>query len=782
MSIDWLQIEEDFALSTATVGETIELDGLFGNYIYQNENFVIASFMHSSYESFVVLGTIPFELKNGREYHIRGSVEENLNKRTGLMDRQVRVESIAVMPPKGEVGIVRFLQSLDGIQLIAHRLYDVYKDEAIKILKTDPERVAQEIKGITLKKAMNIQEQLLNSEDSSQALTFLLNFGFNMKESERMVNTWGDKIVSMVQENPYILMKSNSGFPNVGFRKADKIALKLNLKMNSEERIEAGIDYALELQGNHGHVYTDLETLAREATRVLTIPSVKVDQADVEEKIEELILARTLIYEEGRVYPKGLYYAEIDLAENMLALTKETAWQNTVDREKLLDDYLTKEGYHLEKAQRQAVLEFTAYKGDVCVLNGAAGTGKTFTLQVILNILNKLYRYEDAPYYDILMAPTGKAAKVLRQATGKSATTIHSQLMPNAEGGFVYNAGNKVKANVIVVDETSMLDTYLAKSLLEAIKNGSKVIFLGDINQLPSVGAGNVLSDVIDSEKVKVVTLDVPKRQKAGSMIAENGTRIIKEEVIESNNQDSFILKVRSREQARKFAIQSVLRMMKPPYNYSLDEIQVISPMKKGFNGTLILNYELQHILNPGNTGLTTLNRRFTLDGFQYELMFKAGDRIIQLSNNSDLVWYNKVGNDYKPKPDQSQPVTNGEVGTIVSITQEEIEDSRKNKRMSQVILVKFDDGYVKYVGNDKQNIDHAFAISIHKSQGSQWKVVIQLLSNEHRMMLDNSLLYTGYTRAQERQVLIMEPAAYEEALHTRKGRQRKTTLIKRLG
>lgn len=782
MSVDWLQVEEEFALGTATVGETIELEGLFSNYIFQNENFAIASFMHRSYETFVVLGSIPFEMKNGREYHIRGSVEENLNKRTGSMDRQVRVESIAVMPPKGEVGIVRFLQSLDGIQIIAYRLYEAYKDETLEVLKADPERVAREIKGITLKKAMTIQEQLLDSEDSSQSLTFLLNFGFNMREAERMVKTWGDKIITMIQENPYILMKSNSGFPNIGFRKADKIALKMKINMDSEERMEAGIEHALELQGNFGHVYTDLKTLAYEATRVLTNRTIQVDQEDVTEKIEELILARILILEEGRVYPKGMYYAEIDLAENILALAKETPWASTINRDELLDNYLTTNGYHLEDAQRQAVLEFTANKGDVCVLNGAAGTGKTFTLQIILDVLNSLYRYENDKYYDVLMAPTGKAAKVLRQATNKVATTIHGQLMSNGDGGFVFNTGNKLKSNVIVVDETSMLDTYLAKNLLEAISNGSKVIFLGDINQLPSIGAGNVLSDIIDSEKVKVVTLEVPKRQKAGSMIAENGTRIINEEAIESNNKDSFVLKVRSKEQARKFAIKSFLRMMQPPYNYSLEDIQVISPMKNGFNGTLILNYELQQILNPGNTGMTTLNRRFTVDGFQYELMFKAGDRVIQLANNPDLVWYDKVGTTYKPKPSQTQTVTNGEVGTIVSINQEEIADSRGNKRASQVITVKFDDGYVKYVSNEKQNLDHAFAISIHKSQGSQWKVVIQLLSNEHRMMLDNSLLYTGYTRAQERQILIMEPAAFEEALHTRKARQRKTTLIKRLG
>lgn len=786
MAVDWLKLDEEFALATAVVGETIELDGLFTNYIFQNDNFTIAAFEHSSYESFVVTGAIPFELKNGREYHIRGVVSERLNERTNNMERQLRVEAIAVLPPKGEVGIVRYLQSLDGIQLMAFRLYDKYKDDTLHILKSDPERVARDVQGMSLKKAMNIQQQLIDSEDASVALTWLLNLGFNMKEAENMVRVWGETIMKMVQDNPFILCQTSAGFPGVSFRKADQVAIKLGTDLTSDDRMEAGIAFAMEVFGNSGHVFSDVELLISEAKRVLSNRYVSIDIADVEEKVEEMLKARTVLYaERENIYLKKLYFGEKDLADVVVGLSHGKNWSNRVSPEAILDGILKQKNIQLEARQREAVLNFTQTKGGFHVLLGAAGTGKTFIVKIIMEVLEKLYASElHEKYFPVLLSPTGKAAKVLRKATGMPASTIHSYLKPDGAGGFIYNIGARMGANVVIVDEGSMLDTLLAKDLFEAVADGAKVILMGDPNQLPSIGAGNVLHDIAKSGVLgkDVVTLNVAKRQVAGSIIAENGTRIIKGEVIENDNASAFKINVSSPEKAADYAIQTFNKMMAAPYNVNEDDIQILSPMKKGVSGTNMLNYRIQQMVNGGPVTMTSLNKRFTVNNFQYELFFKPGDRVIQLSNNPDLQWFDKdARGNYSLRIDQSLTVTNGETGVIDAIYTEDVENERGIKRKTMVIAVKFDDGYVKYIGNDKQDLDHAWVITAHKSQGSQWKVVIGILTNEQRMMLDNSLLYTMYTRAEEKIIVLTQESAYQEALHTRKALKRRTTLQTRL-
>ena len=774
--------DEESPMLTQSVGDTIEIEGEFTRYIYEKESFAIANFIDDTYEEFTVLGNIPFELVSGRVYRISGEIEESFNKFKNAYVRQLRLKGITLLPPSGETGIVRYLQTIDGLLTRAFFLYETYKEDTIAIMKKDPERVAREIKGISLKQALKFQAQLLEQEDSSETLTFLLNIGLTLKESEMILRSNGETVQEDIMKNPYLLTNRYHPWPAMSFVRVDKLAKEWKLPAEMPERIQAGIIHILEKESAFGHCFSDWDTVLNNTYQALKRGPQTVEKEIIENNIESLLLENVLFLDIDRLYLKRVFETERDLAENINRLSKELPWSKGVDVHRLVDEYVQEKGLELASKQVEAIKMSLSNKGELIVINGAAGTGKTFTVDIIMQLLIQTYEKEgNRERADItVLAPTGKAAKVLRKSLNYKYTTMTIHRALKAEGHkFYHNMANKLTSNIYIIDETSMLDTELANALLQAIPTNSKVIFLGDVRQLPAIGAGNVLSDLIKSEMVKVVTLDEPKRQEKGSSIYENARRILEFKMIEPDNKDTFWIKSSNAHQARVKAIKAIDRIR----TYQPEDIQVLSPMKKGQCGTLMLNRDLQSLWNGKQEDSKILNRSFKVDGATYQLYFRIGDKVMQTKNNPDLKWVKKntFGEYEVDEAHNGQVVTNGEQGIIESIFEESIQTNSGRYQNILTIAVRYDEGVVLYQGSDKKDLDHAYAITVHKSQGSQWPVVVMVMDQSHYVMLGNELLYTGKSRAEEKDVLVSDVASIQMAIKEMKSIKRNTSLIERL-
>lgn len=783
--------DELFILEKEPLGSEVEITGEFVRYFYENEesNFVIAQFVTDNYDEFVVTGNVPFVLVPRRSYSISGEITEHEDKYTGVMERQLKLRTIVVLKPKGEAQITKFLSSITG-GTIAPLIYDKYGNEAIDIIKADPEKVSKDFRGVSLKAAEQLQIEVREAlAEVSEAFPFLQSYGFKVSEVEEMMRTYGEDIKRRVEENPYLLMSERNGLPGASFLKCDTIAQDIGFDMEDDRRVEAGIEYALIRQGNFGHVYFFIDDVLKESLKVVNKPrGVDIRSAVVEDSIQTLVAEGVLHFDSlnGRIYLKRYYEYEKAIAFNLVALLEEEEWIPLSTREDILENYLITKGIELESKQRQAVLDFTRSEAGVGIINGGAGTGKTFTLNIFLEVMEELYqmRLGRKPHIQ-LMAPTGKAAKVMRTATGRPATTIHRALSWTQEG-FAHNQSNPLSGDVIVVDEASMLDTYLAYSLTQAVKQGTKLVFLGDPNQLPSIGAGNILHDMVNSGRFDTVTLDVAKRQEENSQVALNGIRITEEKMPEKDadlKDPKAITKTRETPEALiKQTIEALKYLLSIGVN--IDDIQIVTPGRKGMTGTYNLNDKLQDILNPSKGHQEVLNRSFKIDGVKKDLNFRVGDRVIHSSNTDKLQWVYEVSPGYYEQIEGvggNAIVTNGEIGKIHDVLEEEYITQSGRKQNRTIIIVAFDDGLVRYTSDDKRDLDHAYAMTIHKSQGSQWPAVIQVMTTEHYIMLDNSLLYTGYTRSEKYQVLLTQSRALGVALHTRRTFDRRTSLKERI-
>lgn len=782
--------DELFILEKEPIGSEIDITAEFVRYLYESEdgNFFIGLFITENYEEFVVTGNVPFALSPQRSYTVNGEINERENKHTGVMERQLKLRKIVTLKPTGEFQIIKFLSDITS-SVIAPFIYDKYGDDTIKILRTDPEKVAKDFRGVTLKAAKQLQADILEAlGEVSEAFPFLQGYGFSVDEVEGLLKLYGEEIKGKVEENPYILMKETDGFPGASFVRCDKIAADIGFDMRDPRRVKAGIEYALIRQGTFGHIYFELNDVIKQSLAILNKGTgVSIRPAVVESCIEEMILDNLLHFDSTQqtIYLKRYYHYEKELAFNLVALKNDNEWVPVAEREKHLNDILSSKSVELESKQREAILSFTQSKSGVGILNGGAGTGKTFTLNILLALLKRLHLKESGTEPHIqLMAPTGKAAKVMRGATNMSAETIHRSLGWSNEG-FIYNTANPLPGDIIVVDEASMLDTYLAYSLTRALKPQAKLILLGDPNQLPSIGAGNVLHDIVNSGKFEAITLDVTKRQAEHSQVGING-RLIADMKMPEKDSDTLNPKaITKTKQTNQALVNQTYKALE--YLLSLgikeDDIQIITAGRKGITGMYNLNHKIQSILNPPKGSPEVLNQRFSVEGRQVELNFRIGDRVIHTTNTDKLQWVKKLPSGaYEPIMfTDLKIITNGEIGIIQDIFEETYITQSGRKQRRNVLIIQYDDGLVKYTNEDKRDLDHAYAMTIHKSQGSQWKAVIELISSEHRMLLDNSLLYTGYTRAEEYQILLADPQALTLSLKTRKAFERRTTLSKRI-
>lgn len=494
-----------------------------------------------------------------------------------------------------------------------------------------------------------------------------------------------------------------------------------------------------------------------------------------------------LISLENRVYLKELYKAEIEVAMKILELSDIDEMFSREDIEIVLDEILERDNVVLEEKQREACISFNTGLGGFCLLIGSAGTGKTFTLKYILEVARVLRQRKliKAPQISIY-APTGKASKVASKATGMDCSTIHKGLGYNpASGDFEYNDENPFESDVIICDESSMLDIRLANSFFRAIKNGSKVILMGDIKQLASVGPGNVLKDIIYSNSAQVVELAVAKRQRVDSGIIENANNIVDKKPIVTceKTKDAYFLPRESNSNCQKTLIQSIYNILNNR-KIEFNEIQVLSPQRSGALGVYVLNYLMQKEFNPGNNDIVIPALKFTArlnENEQeqvYQLYFKKGDKIINVKNDYELQHYQKdaYGNLVQQK---RVGITNGECGVIENIERKTKHIDGKGQTIT-VMTVKYEDFYAKYE-DDFSDLEHAYCLTIHKSQGSAWKAVVLPFSNSHFNMLDNNLIYTAWTRAREFAVAIGQSQAIIRGVKKSNASKRNTTLTERL-
>lgn len=788
---------------------TYSEDGGFGVYACEDDEG----------NEFSVVGSFPKPLRLYVPYNVTGKIRTYISKNGP--EKQLVSEVIEFCEPETKEGIINYLQTLHGLKDRAYDIYAIYDKDSIKVLKERPLEVASMVTGIGRKSALKWQKELLEIEGSEKELMYLMSIGLSSNQANALYERYGNEVVEIIKKNPYILIQEFDGF---GFIKSDKIAIKMGFGLMDVERVKAGIVYTLQMAKGNGHCYLPKEELVKDAMGYLSIyltpfkmrelamentqdfmyeedniyysvnyeemtellskhtnskwnnekhryKLFKMEEEAIIDSINLLSLEKEITIDKEKVYLSYLYDAENQVVFHINRLQKEekkVSW----DIERELEKYCKEKNIELEGKQREAVIRIASSTGGIHVLNGSAGTGKTFTLKVIVDMLNLMYRHLGKQNKTLLLAPTGKASKVASKATGMECKTIHRGLEYKGDG-FCRDERNPLIEDQIMVDETSMLDILLARNLFSAIGSGSKLILLGDVKQLPSIGPGNVLNDLIKSNKVDVITLEVPKRQNIQSGIIRNANNIINGKLIEKQNtEDAFFISAHGAANVRR-ELLSLYGRLKTFKNYDFKDIQLLCPQRVGPIGADYMNYLIQKEFNKNPLQEKILNKRVSIgEGEKVSLYFKEGDSVIHIKNNYDLYWYEKHGENYFLQGENYLGITNGECGEIDRIRTVVDESGKTNKE----IIVKYEDMYIIYEGKFDE-LDHAYALTIHKYQGSESKAIIAPIMMANYVMLDNNLFYTLYTRAQEFIALVGELRAVEHAIKTQRSKHRYTSL-----
>lgn len=665
--------------------------------------------------------------------------------------RQFKVVSYEEKAPEDELAIERYLGSgaIKGIGIaLAARIVRRFKEDTFRIIEEEPERLA-EIKGISERKAMEIAEQVNEKKDLRQAMIFLQQYGIHTNLAVKIYNTYGAEIYSILTENPYRLADDIDG---VGFRTADEIATRVGIRTDSDFRIRSGILYTLQLASGEGHTYLPLEELTQRASALL-----EVEPENIEPHYMNLAMDRKIIMQQNdgitQIYATSFYYMEANSATMLkqLDISYEVGDEEIEARIHKIEKQTKME---LDEHQVEAVKE--AVRNGLLIITGGPGTGKTTTINTII-------RYFESEGLDIfLAAPTGRAAKRMSETTGFEARTIHRMLEltggmvdetsagsgmtaaaragagsnGNGMGGagihFERNETNPLETDVIIVDEMSMVDISLMYALLKAVAAGTRLILVGDTNQLPSVGPGSVLKDIIDSDQFHTVKLTKIFRQASTSDIIVNAHKINRGERISLDNQsrDFFFLKRYDVDKIINVTLQLIKQKLPKYVDAGEYDIQVLTPMRKGLLGVERLNQILQMYLNPPDK-----KKREKEYG---SMVFREGDKVMQVKNNYQMEW--EIRTKYGLCIDKGTGIFNGDTGII-----EEIND------FAETMTISFDEGrMVEYSFKNLEELELAYAVTIHKSQGSEYPAVVIPLLTGPRMLMNRNLLYTAVTRAKK--------------------------------
>ena len=675
--------------------------------------------------------------------------------------KQFQAVRLTEKMPEDAMAMERYLGSgaIKGIgAALAGRIVRHFGSDTLRIVEEEPERLA-EIKGISEKKAHEIAIQIAEKSEMRKVMMFLQKYGISLNLGARIYQKYGDSVYSVLQENPYRLADDISG---VGFKIADEIAYRIGIHTDSDYRIKSGLSYTLLQAGGEGHVYLPKEELFKRAEQLLG-----VDASYMEKHLVDLSMERKIIQKEEKgqvlVYPAQYYYLELNTARMLRELDIDCP-EDEERVERRISQIQKETGTVLDEMQEKAVKEAAGH--GLLVLTGGPGTGKTTTINAII----RFFESEGAELR--LAAPTGRAAKRMTEATGYEAQTIHRMLeltgMPedDREGQPVHferNAENPLEADVIIIDEMSMVDIHLMHSLLMAVTAGTRLILVGDENQLPSVGPGNVLRDIIRSGQFPVVELTKIFRQASESDIVVNAHKINRGEQVEINNKsrDFFFLKRYDADIIIRVVIALIQEKLPKYVEAKPFEIQVLTPMRKGLLGVERLNQILQRYLNPPDP---SKKEKEIGQG-----LFREGDKVMQIRNNYQLEW--EVRGRYGIPVDKGVGVFNGDTGIIRMINE-----------FAELAEVEFEDGrYAQYTFKQLDELELAYAVTIHKSQGSEYPAVIIPILSGPRMLMNRNLLYTAVTRARKCVTVVGSEETFREMINNEKQQRRYSSLDRRI-
>ena len=761
--------EEDNAAISAPLSET-ELKGQVERITYHNEEngyTVLRMSVPGHAELITVVDNMP-EPAPGEMLSVAGKWEKD--PRYGMQLHAVRCEPAV---PASAEGVEKFLASglIRGVgPATAKKIVEFFGDDTLSVLDEEPERLLQ-VKGINGKKAEDIAQSWREQRDIREAMVFLQGYGIGAGYAMRIFRRYGSATVAALKENPYCLAQDVYG---IGFTTADKIAARIGIAHDSPLRVRAGVRYVLNQMTGDGHVFVPSDILAAQAAQTLAVGPELAAEGIAQAAAAGNIVLENYTDKDGTereaVYLPAFHYAETVSAKNLISLADEPYNRQFVDCEKALPWLEREMGITFADAQKEAIKMAAASK--VMVITGGPGTGKTTIIRAVLHMR------ESGGFNVMLAAPTGRAAKRMAEATGHEAKTIHRLLEYNGAasqpfeqasslsgtGVFMRNETNPLRCDLLIVDEASMIDQILFHHLLKAVPPGASLIFVGDVNQLPSVSPGNVLKDLIDSGICPVAELREIFRQGRESSIIVNAHRIngglmpLLPETGKDRISDFYFIEPSmpaegelSDDEYRNLFDAKVMQTIKKlvseniPNRFGFDpvnDIQVLSPMHNGMLGTKRLNIELQKLLNKGRgASVQRLDR-----------VFREGDKVMQVKNNYD------------------KDVYNGDIGTVVSVDGEE-----------SCVTVKMETGFVTYEFAELEELVHAYAVSIHKSQGSEYPAVVIPLLTQHYIMLQRNLLYTAVTRGKKLVVIVGQKKALRIAVENDKMRTRYTRLAERL-
>lgn len=678
--------------------------------------------------------------------------------RHNLYGKQWKVSASRVKEPEDTLSMERYLGSgaIKGVgKALAEKIVKYFGKDTFRIVDEEPERLA-EIKGISDRKAREIAAQIEEKRDMRRAMVYLQKYGVSIALAVKIYQYYGEKLYQVLEENPYRLADNIAG---VGFRTADEIAARAGIRPDSDFRIRSGLFYVLQQSVQEGHIYLPLEILARRASQILG-----VEITDPERYITDLCIDRkTVLKEENgeiRVYPAHYYYMELNTARMLHDLDIDCKVPEEM-MEKRLHKVEVEEQITLDEMQHRAVIE--AIKHGLLVLTGGPGTGKTTTI-------NTMIRFFKSEGMDILLAaPTGRAAKRMTEATGYEAQTIHRLLEVNGnpeeenEGEFSRNRDNPLEADVIIIDEVSMADLPLMHALLSAIIPGTRLILVGDVNQLPSVGPGSVLKDMIVSDRFPVVTLTRIFRQAGESDIVINAHKINAGEMVVTDNKsrDFFFLKRQDADTIIRVVISLVQQKLPRYVGASSNEIQVMTPTRKGPLGVEQLNIVLQEYLNPPSPG----KEEKEIGG----RLFRVGDKVMQIKNNYQLAWEIRTRSGLAV--DSGLGIFNGDMGIITEINHYE-----------ESMEVEYDEHRrVRYPFELAEELELAYAITVHKSQGSEYPAVVIPLLAGPKPLYNRNLLYTAVTRAKKCLTIVGSEQIFQDMIRNKREQERYTSLAERI-
>ncbi len=743
------------SLSVFAGGNMAAVCGFVERIKYRNEDngYTVLSLVNQGQE-YTLVGNFHY-ISEGEMIEAVGAMTEH-----PVYGEQMTVESYEIKVPEDTTAMERYLGSgaIKGVgPALAARIVRRFKADTFRVMEEEPERLS-EVKGVSEKMAMSISQQIEQKKEMRQAMMFLQEYGISMNLAAKIYQEYGPRLYSVIRENPYQMADDIAG---VGFKMADEIARKVGIFTDSDFRIKCGVLYTLLQASGNGHTYLPEEELLCQSSELL-----KVERPFIEKHLMDMQLDKRLVIreEEGKrvIYASQYYYMELNTAKMLHDLNIRGHMPEEEIRTKLLK-IQKEEQIELDEKQVKAVAE--AVNSGLLIITGGPGTGKTTTINTIIRF------FESEEMEILLAAPTGRAAKRMTEATGYEARTIHRLLeltgVPGDERSvsmhFERNEENPLDADAVIIDETSMVDIHLMQSLLKAINPGTRLILVGDVNQLPSVGPGNVLRDMIDSQCFNVVMLTKIFRQATQSDIVVNAHKINGGERIPLGKKSKDFLFIKREDPNAIINAMITLVQDKLPGYVQADiyDIQIMTPMRKGAIGVERLNTILQEYLNPPSR-----------DKPQKEtagVIYRVGDKVMQTKNNYNIEW--EVRNSYGIPVDKGTGIYNGDIGII-----------REINSFAELVTVEFDEGrLVEYSYKQLEELELAYAITIHKSQGSEYPAVVIPVFSGPRMLMTRNLIYTAVTRARSCVCLVGVPEIFQEMVNNETEQRRYSGLKDRI-